>query len=52
VGAALALLSAMHSERGVLRLDAESIDLRQPGDMIVRARPERARAAGMGEREA
>lgn len=52
VGAALALLSAMHSERGVLRLDAESIDLRQPGEMIVRARPERARAAGMEEREA
>ncbi len=52
VGAALALLSAMHAERGVLRLDAESIDLRQPGEMIVRARPERARAAGMQEREA
>lgn len=52
VGAALALLSAMHSERGVLRLDAESIDMRQPGEMIVRARPERARAAGMEEREA
>lgn len=48
VGAALALLSAMHSERGVLRLDAESIDLRQPGEMIVRALPERARAAGIG----
>jgi cell division protein FtsQ len=52
VGAALALLAAMHAERGVLRLDAESIDLRQPGEMIVRARPERARAAGMEEREA
>lgn len=52
VGAALTLLSAMHSERGVLRLDAESIDLRQPGEMIVRARPERARAAGIPEREA
>ena len=52
VGAALALLAAMHAERGVLRLDAESIDLRQSGEMIVRARPERARAAGMEEREA
>jgi len=51
-GAALALLAAMHNERGVLRLDAESIDLRQPGEMIVRARSERARAAGLEEREA
>ncbi|WP_421790885.1 cell division protein FtsQ/DivIB [Hyphobacterium sp.] len=47
MGAALALLAAMHAERGVLRLDAESIDLRQPGEMIVRARAERMR-----EREA
>lgn len=52
MGAALALLSAMHAERGVLRLDAESIDLRQPGEMIVRALPERARAAGIGESDA
>ena len=42
----------MHNERGVLRLDAESIDLRQPGEMIVRALPDRARAAGMGESDA
>ncbi|WP_421787543.1 cell division protein FtsQ/DivIB [Hyphobacterium sp.] len=52
MGAALALLTAMQAERGVLRLDAESIDLRQPGEMIVRALPERARAAGIGESEA
>jgi len=47
-GAALALLAAMQSERGVLRLDAEVIDLRQPGEMIVRALPERMG----GERDA
>lgn len=51
-GAALALLAAMQSERGVLRLDAEVIDLRQPGEMIVRALPERAAAAGIRERDA
>tara|TARA_R110002096_G_scaffold10624_3_gene40643 strand:- start:1009 stop:1812 length:804 start_codon:yes stop_codon:yes gene_type:complete len=41
-GAALALLAAMHAERGVLRLDAESIDLREPGEMILRERADRA----------
>jgi cell division protein FtsQ len=51
-GAALALLAAMQAERGVLRLDAEVIDLRQPGEMIVRALPERAAAAGIRERDA
>lgn len=45
-GAALALLSAMHAERGILRLEAESIDLRQPGEMILRERSDR------GDREA
>lgn len=51
-GAALALLAAMQAERGVLRLDAEVIDLRQPGEMIVRALPDRAAAAGIRERDA
>ena len=44
-GAALALLAAMHAERGVLRLEAESLDLREPGEMIVRALAEREREA-------
>lgn len=45
-GAALALLAAMHAERGILRLEAESIDMRQPGEMILRERSDR------GDREA
>jgi cell division protein FtsQ len=36
----------------VLRLAAESFDLRGEGDLIVRARPERAAEAGMRERDA
>ena len=52
VAAALAILSGLHAERGVLRLPAESFDLREEGDLIVRALPENARAAGLPEREA
>ncbi len=50
--AALAILDRVHAERGVLRLAAESFDLRGEGDLIVRARPDRAAAAGMRERDA
>ena len=52
VNASLAILSRLHSERGVLRLAAESFDLRGQGDLIVRALPDRAAAAGMRERDA
>ncbi|MCW5725112.1 MAG: cell division protein FtsQ/DivIB [Maricaulaceae bacterium] len=49
VVAALGFLAALHAERGVLRLEAENIDLRIPGEMVVRARPGRA---GGAERDA
>lgn len=52
VNASLAILARLHAERGVLRLAAESFDLRGEGDLIVRALPERAAAAGMQERDA
>jgi cell division protein FtsQ len=52
VQASIAVLARLHAERGVLRLDAESFDMRGEGDLIVRALPERAEAAGMREREA
>lgn len=52
VMASIAILARLQAERGVLRLAAESFDLRGEGDLIVRALPERAAAAGMREREA
>ena len=36
----------------VLRLAAESFDMRGQGDLIVRALPDRAAEAGMAERDA
>lgn len=48
----VAILARLQAERGVLLLAAESFDLRGEGDLIVRASPERAAAAGMREREA
>jgi len=52
VRASLAILAGLHADRGVLGYQAESFDLRGQGDLIVRALPERARAIGMGGREA
>ncbi len=52
VSASMAILARLHSERGVLRLAAESFDMRGQGDLIVRALPDRAAAAGMRERDA
>ncbi len=52
VMASIAILARLQAERGVLRLAAESFDLRGEGDLIVRALPDRAAAAGMREREA
>ena len=52
VTASIAILARLQAERGVLRLAAESFDLRGEGDLIVRARPDRAQAAGLREREA
>lgn len=52
VTASIAILARLQSERGVLRLAAESFDLRGQGDLIVRALPDRAAAAGLREREA
>lgn len=52
VNASMAILARLHAERGVLRLAAESFDLRGEGDLIVRALPDRAAAAGMRERDA
>ncbi|MDF1768247.1 cell division protein FtsQ/DivIB [Maricaulis sp.] len=52
VVASIAILARLQAERGVLRLAAESFDLRGEGDLIVRALPDRAAAAGMREREA
>ena len=52
VQASIAILARLQAERGVLRLAAESFDLRGQGDLIVRALPDRAAAAGMREHEA
>jgi cell division protein FtsQ len=53
VTASIAILARLQAERGVLRLAAESFDLRgEEGDLIVRALPDRAAAAGLREREA
>lgn len=52
VTASIAILARLQAERGVLRLAAESFDLRGEGDLIVRALPDRAEAAGLREREA
>lgn len=52
VTASIAILARLQAERGVLRLAAESFDLRGGGDLIVRALPDRAEAAGLREREA
>jgi len=48
VQASIAILAALHAERGVLRLTAESFDLRGDGDLVMRSRPEGV----MAEREA
>ncbi|MFW5660662.1 MAG: cell division protein FtsQ/DivIB [Oceanicaulis sp.] len=46
---ALATLSALHAERGVLDYDAQIIDLRNTGEMVLRPWPDRAaEAAGRG----
>ncbi|XBQ14956.1 MAG: cell division protein FtsQ/DivIB [Oceanicaulis sp.] len=46
---ALATLSALHAERGVLDYDAQIIDLRNTGEMVMRPWPDRAaEAAGRG----
>jgi cell division protein FtsQ len=52
VQASMAILARLQDERGILRLAAESFDLRGQGDLIVRALPDRAAAAGMREHEA
>ena len=52
VRASVAILARLQAERGILRLAAESFDLRGQGDLIVRALPDRAAAAGMREHEA
>ena len=52
VQASIAILARLQAERGILRLAAESFDLRGQGDLIVRALPDRAAAAGMREHEA
>ena len=49
VSASIAILARLQAERGVLRLAAESFDLRGEGELVVRALPERAEAAGMRE---
>jgi len=48
VQASIAILAALHAERGVLRLTAESFDLRGDGDLVLRSRPEGV----MAERDA
>lgn len=51
--ASIAVLARLQAERGVLRLAAESFDLRgSEGELILRIRPERAAAVGLQEREA
>ncbi|MCR9130527.1 MAG: FtsQ-type POTRA domain-containing protein [Alphaproteobacteria bacterium] len=48
-GGALAMLSAMHQARGVLDYDAQILDLRNDGEMVMRPWPDRvAEAAGRG----
>ena len=47
-GGALALLSGMHEARGVLDYDAQIIDLRNEGEMVLRPWPDRAAEAGRG----
>ena len=48
-GGALAVLSAMHQARGVLHYDAQILDLRNEGEMVLRPWPDRAaEAAGRG----
>lgn len=46
---ALALLGRMHADRGVLDYDAQIVDLRNQGEMVLRPWPDRlAEAAGRG----
>ena len=46
---ALALLAAMHEERGVLDYEAQIFDLRNAGEMVMRPWPDRAaERAGRG----
>ena len=46
---ALALLAAMHEERGVLDYEAQILDLRNAGEMVMRPWPDRAaERAGRG----
>ncbi|KAA5805286.1 FtsQ-type POTRA domain-containing protein [Alkalicaulis satelles] len=45
---ALAHLSMMHAERGVLDYDAQIIDLRVEGEMVLRPWPERTASGGRG----
>lgn len=48
-GEALALLAGMHSARGVLDYEAQLLDLRNEGEMVMRPWPDRAaEAAGRG----
>lgn len=48
-GGALAVLAAMHQSRGVLDYDAQILDLRNEGEMVMRPWPDRAaEAAGRG----
>lgn len=48
-GGALAVLAAMHQARGVLDYDAQILDLRNEGEMVMRPWPDRvAEAAGRG----
>ncbi|WP_019959701.1 cell division protein FtsQ/DivIB [Woodsholea maritima] len=49
---ALALVMGLQNDRGVLGLDAQAFDLRTPGELIVRAWPDRAQAAQHFGREA
>ena len=48
-GGALAMLSSLHAARGVLDYDAQLMDLRNEGEMVLRPWPDRAaEAAGRG----
>lgn len=47
-GGALAQLSAMHAERGVLDYEAQIIDLRVDGEMVLRPWPDRTAQPGRG----
>jgi cell division protein FtsQ len=42
---ALAMIAALHADRGVLHLDARTFDLRNEGDLVIRAWPDRASEA-------